>query len=100
MDLRSCKERQSWRHSAYIRAGSRQLQYVHDLASSGSLISSTGPAPARALYEYTATNADEVSLVENEPLTVIDKTDPDWWKIDRDGVVGIVPALYVEVLAG
>ncbi|GAA5869921.1 hypothetical protein JCM8547_008105 [Rhodosporidiobolus lusitaniae] len=53
--------------------------------------------PAKALYAYTATSADEHSFEEDEALAIVDTSDESWWKAEKDGVVGLVPASYVEL---
>lgn len=55
---------------------------------------------AKALYDYTTVNTDELPFQEGDELTVIDRSDPDWWKTEKEGIVFIVPAGYLEVLTG
>ena len=55
---------------------------------------------ATALYPYTGNNPDELPFSEGDTLTVIDRSDADWWKVEQDGLVFIVPAGYVELLEG
>jgi len=55
---------------------------------------------ARALYDYAAQNADELSLREGDTFTVLDRSDPDWWKVESKGSVRVVPALYAEAIQG
>ena len=55
---------------------------------------------ATALYPYTGGNADELPFAEGDTLTVINRSDPDWWKVEQDGLVFIVPAGYVELVEG
>jgi len=55
---------------------------------------------ATALYPYTGNNPDELPFAEGDTLAVIDRSDRDWWKVERDGLVFIVPAGYVEVVEG
>lgn len=52
---------------------------------------------AIALYPYTGNNPDELPFAEGDKLTVIDRSDADWWKVEQDGLVFIVPAGYVEL---
>ncbi|KAJ7500362.1 hypothetical protein B0H11DRAFT_1908822 [Mycena galericulata] len=52
---------------------------------------------AKAVYEYTASNADELSFSEGEVLSIVDTSEEEWWKAERDGAVFIVPAGYLEV---
>lgn len=58
------------------------------------------PVTATALYPYTGSNPDELAFAEGDTLTVIDRSDRDWWKVEQDGLVFIVPAGYVEVVEG
>lgn len=54
--------------------------------------------PCRAVYEYAAGNDEELSLSEGQKLAVVDTSDPDWWKVEKDGAILLVPAAYVEVI--
>jgi uncharacterized protein YaiE (UPF0345 family) len=55
---------------------------------------------AKAMYDYSASNADELSFSEGEILTIVDTSEDEWWKAERDGAVFIVPAGYLEVAEG
>jgi len=55
---------------------------------------------AKALYAYEGTNADELPLVEGDVLSIVDHSEADWWKAEKDGMVFIVPAGYLELLDG
>lgn len=55
---------------------------------------------AQAIYAWEASNADELSLAEGDILTVIDRSDSDWWKVEKDGLVRVVPASYMEPVDG
>ena len=57
-------------------------------------------AKAKALYSYEGTNADELPFAEGDELTIVDRSDADWWKAEQSGVVFIVPAAYLEVVEG
>ncbi|XP_043278618.1 osteoclast-stimulating factor 1-like [Venturia canescens] len=51
----------------------------------------------RALYKYTARNADELSFEEGQLLYVQEhETDPNWWRAKSRSNQGLVPANYVE----
>ena len=52
---------------------------------------------AKALYSYTGGNADELPFVEGDEITIVDRSDADWWKTEQGGVIFIVPAAYLEV---
>ena len=55
---------------------------------------------AHALYDYNGSNADELPFSEGEQLSIVDRTDADWWKAERDGMVFIVPAAYLAPADG
>lgn len=42
---------------------------------------------------------DELSFEEGDQMDVIDQTGPDWWKVEHDGAIYIVPAAYLEVVS-
>jgi len=54
---------------------------------------------AKALYEYTATQSDELDLKEGDKVELLDSTHPDWWMGTIKGRTGVFPASYVEKLA-
>jgi len=53
-------------------------------------------AKAKALYEYVSGNSDELGFGEGDVLTIVDKTEGEWWKAEKEGWVYIVPASYLE----
>lgn len=57
-------------------------------------------AKAAALYPYTGNNPDELPFAEGDTLIVINRSDADWWKVEQDGLVFIIPAGYVELIEG
>ncbi|CAO1618113.1 unnamed protein product [Parajaminaea phylloscopi] len=57
--------------------------------------------PAMALYDFEAQGDDELTVAENESLTLIERENDDWWKVrNASGQEGVVPASYVEVVSG
>jgi hypothetical protein len=53
---------------------------------------------ATALYDFDAQGEDELPVTEGEILTVIDKSNDDWWTVKNSrGKQGVVPAQYVEL---
>lgn len=79
------------------------ISYVSTLLdNANSIFPFTAPmtAKAKALYEYTGGNPDELSFGEGELLSIVDKTEDEWWKAEKSGVVYIVPASYMEVVEG
>jgi len=55
------------------------------------------PVKAKALYEYAPANPDELPLREGETVSVVDTTDAEWWKAEKEGQVLVVPAAYLEL---
>ena len=51
------------------------------------------------LYDFTADGDDELSIVEGEQLTILERDGDEWWKCrNSQGVEGMVPGSYIEVL--
>ncbi|KAH7911883.1 hypothetical protein BJ138DRAFT_1062162 [Hygrophoropsis aurantiaca] len=53
---------------------------------------------ATAIYSYTGGNSDELPFAEGDELSIVDKSEADWWKAEQDGIVFIVPAAYLETV--
>ncbi|XP_039286914.1 protein nervous wreck isoform X5 [Nilaparvata lugens] len=63
----------------------------------------TGPTyKCTALYNYTAQNPDELSIIENEQLEVVGEGDGDGWLRARNykGEEGYVPHNYLDIEQG
>lgn len=53
---------------------------------------------ATALYDFEAQGDDELPMTEGEILTIMDKSNDDWWTVkNARGKQGVVPAQYVEL---
>ena len=52
---------------------------------------------AKGLYDYPGGSADELPFSEGDIISVVDRSDPDWYKAEKDGVIFIVPASYLEI---
>lgn len=54
---------------------------------------------ARALYDYQAADATEITFDPGDIITHIDQIDEGWWQgLGPDGVFGLFPANYVELI--
>lgn len=52
----------------------------------------------RAMYDFEARSADELSFQTDDILLLIDNSDETWWKAELNGKTGVVPSNYVELL--
>jgi hypothetical protein len=49
------------------------------------------------MYGYAPTQPGDLPMREGDKLTVIDKSEPNWWKArDAQGRVGFIPSNYVR----
>jgi len=68
------------------------------------VMSSDGSVWVRALYNYAATSAEELSFMEGSLIRITrrqihDGVDDGWWEGEFNGRVGAFPSLVVEELA-
>jgi len=57
-----------------------------------------GIGTAKALYDYPATDVDDLALTTGDIITILEYVSDDWWKGIIDGREGIFPANYVEAI--
>ena len=50
------------------------------------------------LYEYVRDKDDELTFTENQIIFVVKKNDDGWWEGIMDGITGLFPGNYVEVI--
>lgn len=50
-----------------------------------------------AMYDYAAASRDELSFSKGQLINILDKTNPDWWKAEANGVTGLLPTNYVKM---
>lgn len=55
---------------------------------------------AKAIYSYSGGNEDELPFVEGDILAIVDRSEADWWKTEKGGIIFIVPAAYLELVEG
>jgi hypothetical protein len=50
------------------------------------------------MYDFQAETEEELTISENDEIWVLDYvSSEEWWRVQRDDQVGIVPASYVRV---
>jgi hypothetical protein len=60
-----------------------------------------GGDTATVLYDFDAQGDDELTVHENETVTVVDKENDEWWSVrNAAGKEGVVPAQYVQLNDG
>ncbi|XP_016802635.1 intersectin-1 isoform X4 [Pan troglodytes] len=100
-----------WEGELQARGKKRQIgwfpaNYVKLLSPGTSKITPTEPPKSTALaavcqvigmYDYTAQNDDELAFNKGQIINVLNKEDPDWWKGEVNGQVGLFPSNYVKL---
>ncbi|KAM8832294.1 intersectin-2a isoform 2-T2 [Spinachia spinachia] len=89
LQARGKKRQRGWFHSSHVK-----------LLGPSSSKSCPAPLPVCqviAMYDYTAANRDELSFSKGQLISILDKTNPDWWKGDANGVTGLLPTNYVTM---
>jgi actin cytoskeleton-regulatory complex protein PAN1 len=64
------------------------------------LISACPSVKAKAIYDYTSTDANEATFTQGDEFSIVDTSDPVWWKADQGSVITLVPASYLELIEG
>uniref|UniRef100_A0A8C5CBW9 Intersectin 2a n=1 Tax=Gadus morhua TaxID=8049 RepID=A0A8C5CBW9_GADMO len=89
LQARGKKRQRGWFHSSNVK-----------LLGPTSGKSTPSPLPVCqviTMYDYTAANQDELSFSKGQLISVLDKTNPDWWKGEVNGVTGLLPTNYVKM---
>ncbi|XP_058469345.1 intersectin-2a isoform X3 [Solea solea] len=89
LQARGKKRQRGWFHSSHVK-----------LLGPTCNKSSPSPLPVCqviAMYGYTAATRDELSFTKGQLINVLDKTNPDWWKGEANGVTGLLPTNYVKM---
>jgi actin cytoskeleton-regulatory complex protein PAN1 len=75
----------------------RLLRQASDPTSDRFIFTHICAVKARGLYDYPGGSADELPFSEGDVISVVDRSDSDWYKAEKDGVIFIVPAAYLEI---
>ncbi|KAM9861208.1 intersectin-2b isoform 2-T2 [Aulostomus maculatus] len=89
LQARGKKRQKGWFPAAHVK-----------ILGSNSGKSTPAPQPVCqviAIYDYAAANKDELSFSKGQLINVLDKNDPDWWKGEVSGVIGLFPTNYVQM---
>uniref|UniRef100_A0A8C2DZ74 Intersectin 2a n=1 Tax=Cyprinus carpio TaxID=7962 RepID=A0A8C2DZ74_CYPCA len=89
LQARGKKRKKGWFHSSNVRL----LE-----ANSGKITPASQPlCQVIAMYDYKAANKDEMSFQKGQLITVLNKDNPDWWKGEVAGLIGLFPTNYVKM---
>lgn len=97
-------------NAAMLRDGSSICQLVGFMIENHAAVFQTGAADsperdeksttvvcqAKAVFNYTARNAEEISFMANDIIDIYEKIDDNWWDGDLGGQRGFIAAAYVE----
>ncbi|XP_061081818.1 intersectin-1-like [Conger conger] len=102
-----------WEGELQARGKKRQIgwfpaNYVKLLSPSTNKTTPTEPIPPKppvpsavcqviGMYDYIAQNDDELAFGKGQIINVLSKEDPDWWKGELNGSVGLFPSNYVKL---
>ncbi|KAK3511186.1 hypothetical protein QTP70_032235 [Hemibagrus guttatus] len=102
-----------WEGELQARGKKRQIgwfpaNYVKLLSPSTSKTTPTEPTPPKlptpnavcqviGMYDYTAQNDDELPFGKGQIINVLSREDPDWWKGELNGSIGLFPSNYVKL---
>ena len=64
-----------------------------------SLLSPGSLSSVEALYDYTKDKEDELSFVAGTVIYVVKKNDDGWYEGVTNGITGLFPGNYVEVIS-
>uniref|UniRef100_A0A674D6S9 Intersectin-1 n=1 Tax=Salmo trutta TaxID=8032 RepID=A0A674D6S9_SALTR len=85
-----------WEGELQARGKKRQIgwfpaNYVKLLSPSTTVCQVIG------MYDYMAQNDDELPFGKGQIINVLSREDPDWWKGELNGSVGLFPSNYVKL---
>uniref|UniRef100_A0A6Q2YK79 Intersectin 1 (SH3 domain protein) n=1 Tax=Esox lucius TaxID=8010 RepID=A0A6Q2YK79_ESOLU len=85
-----------WEGELQARGKKRQIgwfpaNYVKLLSPSTTVCQVIG------MYDYMAQNDDELPFGKGQIINVLSRDDPDWWKGELNGSVGLFPSNYVKL---
>uniref|UniRef100_A0A672UYM0 Intersectin-1 n=1 Tax=Strigops habroptila TaxID=2489341 RepID=A0A672UYM0_STRHB len=84
-----------WEGELQARGKKRQIGWFP--ANYVKLLSPGTMCQVIGMYDYTAQNDDELAFNKGQIINVLNKEDPDWWKGEVNGQVGLFPSNYVKL---
>ena len=80
-------------------AGPSQTQAAQPIQPTASGTTAATVSRVRALFDFQATDPDELTFRKGDVIAVLESVFKDWWKGLLRGKTGIFPLNYVEKLA-
>lgn len=85
--------------AAPVPASAPEPEEEQEEEESGAHGEHQAPIDALVLYDYDKDEDNEISLAENEIVTIIDFPDEKWWTAkNKKGEEGLIPSDFVQVL--
>uniref|UniRef100_A0A8C9MLZ9 Intersectin-1 n=1 Tax=Serinus canaria TaxID=9135 RepID=A0A8C9MLZ9_SERCA len=84
-----------WEGELQARGKKRQIGWFP--ANYVKLLSPGTMCQVIGMYDYSAQNDDELAFSKGQIITVLSREDPDWWKGEVNGHVGLFPSNYVKL---
>uniref|UniRef100_A0A8D2LNW5 Intersectin-1 n=1 Tax=Varanus komodoensis TaxID=61221 RepID=A0A8D2LNW5_VARKO len=91
-----------WEGELQARGKKRQIgwfpaNYVKLLSPVSNIVYYLTVCQVIGMYDYIAQNDDELAFNKGQIINVLNKEDPDWWKGEVNGQVGLFPSNYVKL---
>uniref|UniRef100_A0A8B9L4U1 Intersectin 1 (SH3 domain protein) n=1 Tax=Astyanax mexicanus TaxID=7994 RepID=A0A8B9L4U1_ASTMX len=84
-----------WEGELQARGKKRQIGWFP--ANYVKLLSPSTMCQVIGMYDYAAQNDDELPFGKGQIINVLSREDPDWWKGELNGSVGLFPSNYVKL---
>uniref|UniRef100_A0A8C3DDX0 Intersectin-1 n=1 Tax=Corvus moneduloides TaxID=1196302 RepID=A0A8C3DDX0_CORMO len=84
-----------WEGELQARGKKRQIGWFP--ANYVKLLSPGTMCQVIGMYDYSAQNDDELAFNKGQIINVLNREDPDWWKGEVNGHVGLFPSNYVKL---
>uniref|UniRef100_A0AAR2IZS5 Intersectin-1 n=1 Tax=Pygocentrus nattereri TaxID=42514 RepID=A0AAR2IZS5_PYGNA len=84
-----------WEGELQARGKKRQIGWFP--ANYVKLLSPSTMCQVIGMYDYVAQNDDELPFGKGQIINVLSREDPDWWKGELNGSVGLFPSNYVKL---
>lgn len=76
----------------------KAVRWADSSAKTASAGTNGSTESGKVMYDFEAQGDDELTVAENDTVTVVDKENDEWWLVRNSrGQEGVVPAQYIEI---